>query len=559
MCGGSVSMAQEKPRQISDKYIEVTSERFERYIEEGMSFFNEHYYLGAVLSWGHALEIDPLNEEVQTLIAGALERFEELNRNLEDGFRFLEVGDTLRAYERFIYVKKNSSTKEKALYSLLERGIDEVKKRVAPLRSEGTLHFERGEFQESRRNWNALLKIMPDDEEALLYLSKISFKVREGEKLLLLARGYFDQGLSLYNQGLYGEAIDQFENAIAMNYQVDGARHYIDTARKSMRLIEDDVRKQAVELVANYLRDGIKYYNLNRYRDSLKALGEGLKIDPENTQIKEYILRSSIALKREEERDVVPASPFYRLICNFLRLGHGAFDKGRFHDSIKYFEEILLIFPQHEESRVGLTKALTKTDPSLADEILGEMYSDAVKLLSVGRNAEALAKLRMIVEVRPDFRDTTGIIERLEKTSDSSERRIREDEKRKARQYYELALDHYRNEKLMETIRMASIAVELDPEFVEARLLLSRTETRMRNLEKAASGDDRSSRGYDELSIKVKKHYLDGVQYFINGLYREAITEWKKVLELDPSNDSARSNIEQALRRLELAESQGSS
>ncbi|MGQ9615414.1 MAG: hypothetical protein ACUVWJ_03325 [Spirochaetota bacterium] len=434
-----------------------------------------------------------------------------------------------------------------------------MKKRVEPLRSEGTLHFEMGEFQESRRKWNALLKIIPDDEEALLYLSKISYKEREGEKLLILARGYFDQGLSLYNQGLYSEAIDQFENAIAMNYHVEKTRHYIETARKSMRLIEDDVQKQAVELVANHLRDGIKYYNLNRYRESLKALGEGLKIDPENTQIKEYILRSSIALKREEERDVVPASPFYRLICNLLRLGHGAFDKGRFYDSIRYFEEILLIFPKHEKSRVGLTKALTKTDPSLADEILGGMYSDAVKLLSVGRNAEALAKLRMIVEVRPDFRDTTRIIKRLEKTSNSSERRIREDDKRKARQYYELALDHYRKEKLMETIRMASFVAELDPEFVEARLLLSRTETRVRNLEKAASGDDRRGRGYDELSIKVKKHYLDGVQYFINGLYREAITEWKKVLELDPSNDNAISNIERALRRLELAEIMGSS
>ncbi|MGQ9615413.1 MAG: hypothetical protein ACUVWJ_03320 [Spirochaetota bacterium] len=77
MCGGLVSLAQEKPGQMSDQYIkDVPSERFERYIEEGMSFFNEHYYLGADLSWGHALEIDPLNEEVQTLIAGALERFE---------------------------------------------------------------------------------------------------------------------------------------------------------------------------------------------------------------------------------------------------------------------------------------------------------------------------------------------------------------------------------------------------------------------------------------------------------------------------------------------------
>ncbi len=40
----------------------------------------------------------------------------------------------------------------------------------------------------------------------------------------------------------------------------------------------------------------------------------------------------------------------------------------------------------------------------------------------------------------------------------------------------------------------------------------------------------------------------------MNGLYREAITEWEEVLKLDPSHDNARINIERAYKRLEIAQ-----
>jgi cytochrome c-type biogenesis protein CcmH/NrfG len=57
----------------------------------------------------------------------------------------------------------------------------------------------------------------------------------------------------------------------------------------------------------------------------------------------------------------------------------------------------------------------------------------------------------------------------------------------------------------------------------------------------------------------MKKHYLDGVNYYMNGMYREAITEWEEVLKIDPKNENVKQNIERARKRLEFGSEQGSS
>jgi tetratricopeptide (TPR) repeat protein len=102
--------------------------------------------------------------------------------------------------------------------------------------------------------------------------------------------------------------------------------------------------------------------------------------------------------------------------------------------------------------------------------------------------------------------------------------------------------------------------VDLNPDFVEARVFLSRAETRLRNLQKisaaASSGEQQPE---DATRIAIKRHYLDGVNYYMNGLYKEAITEWEEVLKLDPGNESAKVNIERAKKRLGYDTGQGSS
>jgi tetratricopeptide (TPR) repeat protein len=535
----------------------------DRYVNEGKAFYSEHYYLGAVEKWSLALRIDPGNEEVQRLIEDALYRYEELTRYLEEGFRLIEENRPTDAYERLRYVQNNSSPKNEYLSSLVTMGLEYAEGQVALQEKQAKLIreaarelFLQDRLEESRLKWQEVLELLPGDEEAMLFLSKISFKEKRREEFTFAARGYFENGVRLYGEGRFVDALDQFENALAMNYRKEESRRYIGEIHDVINERESLRQERNTDLVGLYLREGIKYYNLNRYRESLSQLNRGLKLDPQNTQIREYIVRVTIALKREEEKIVPPNSPFYKLVENLKMLGSQAYRRGNYQESIKYWEEILLIFPFNEEARINLTKVLGKTDPALSKDIIAGMYDNAVSLLRQGERRKAEAKLKLILLVTPDYRDAQALLQRAAQPQENIN--LTDKRRRESERYYRKGIGYYQNEQLEEAIDMWRKALELNPDLVDVRIDLSKAEMKLRNLQKAVSGiEDPYSESNEALRIKIKRHYLEGVTLFMNGLYGEAITEWEEVLKLDPSHDNARINIERAHKRLEVA--QGSS
>lgn len=587
-------------------------------VSEGRELYEEMCYMGAIEKWTDVLKVDPWNEEVKILIEKALRRYEDLTSRLEKAYQLLDEGRLSDASREFNYIQENSSSRNRELSTLVEKGLKaiEVARRdqhyggliaegdrrlsfeafedalakygealqfypegeVAPqrialteqrmmeaelglmlsaLREEGRTLFLEDRLKTSRARWEELLELIPDDKEASLFISKIDFKLRERDRLLEMAKEYFETGIYLYENGKYEDAIDQFENSIAMNYQVKKSRRFIQESRNAMLKLEEREREANAKLVAQYLREGIKFYNLNRYRDSLVQLNRGLELDPENTQIREYILRDIIALKREEEKAVSHTSPFYKLVENLKLLGIEAYDAGNYQQSIKYWEEILLIFPFNEEARVNLTKTLGKTDPALQEEILKGMYRDAKGLIGQGKKREARVKLELIMEVNPQYRDTKALIARLaeqRKTEEQQQKRVITDkDRRQAQRLYRKGLDLYRSEKLEEATAALRESLQFDPEYVDAKVLLARSESKLRNLQKAMAADTAGSTEVeDELRIRIKKHYIEGVALYMNGLYQEAVSEWEEVLRLDPNNESVKTNIERARKRLEM-------
>lgn len=585
-----------------------------RFIQEGKELFDRKDYYGAVEKWTEALKGDPWNNEAKLLIEKTLLIIEELTEKTNNGFELLEGGQLDKAFENFVSVKDSINPGSRSLYGLVVNGFNaiEAKKnqeRYLKIVELGDLYvgkgnlegaemaytfarkfdpedglvgervdalkvkkikryaadlFDKGAYGESKEEWTRVLELDPGDEDAPIYLSKIAFKEAEKERLDALGKSYFDNGAAFFKRGQFQEAIDQFENAIAMSYRTEESKRYIERCREKIAEGERRENDKNTEQVAYYLREGIKFFNLAQYKKALAMLNEGLKLEPENTQIREYMLRVIIALKREEEKDVPPTSPFFKLIQDLKRLGTEAFERSDYPASVKYWEEILLIFPFNEEARLNLTKALSKSDPALAKEILQNMYAEARDFSQRNKKREAVIKLKLILDVDPGFKDAQAFLRELEaekKAEEKQEKKVpSKEEKKRAQEFYAKGLEFYRMEKLEEAAGAWAKAVELDPEFVDARVYLSRAESKLRNLAKASGGATAGNDGMnDELRIKIKKHYLDGVNYFMNGMYREAITEWEAVLKLDPKNGTARQNIERARKRIEFGTEQGSS
>jgi tetratricopeptide (TPR) repeat protein len=169
----------------------------------------------------------------------------------------------------------------------------------------------------------------------------------------------------------------------------------------------------------------------------------------------------------------------------------------------------------------------------------------------------------MILEVRPDYKDARNLLKEMEREKEETKVVVTKQDERKAEELYDQGVALYREEKLQEAVRVWQKAVEINPEFVEARVFLSKAETKIRNLEKYASAKSDKQGSKKELSedlrIKVKKHYLDGINYYMAGLYKEAISEWEEVLKIDPDYENVRINIERAKNRLGFETDQGSS
>jgi tetratricopeptide (TPR) repeat protein len=301
--------------------------------------------------------------------------------------------------------------------------------------------------------------------------------------------------------------------------------------------------------VAQSLREGIRLYNIDEYAKSLSALEEGLRLDPENTQVREYIVRDIVALKREEEKTVPPDSPFYELVMNLERLGDDAFERGEDRESIKYFERILLIFPFNESARVRFTKALGKTDPVLARDILDGTFRTAKDLYAQkGKRREAAAKLDLILNVDPDFAPARELRGRIDAETKEGEKTATAKDVARAAELHSRGAALYGQNRPGEAADLWRRSLELNPDNVEARVSLSRAESDLRRRKDRDA--ESSSPAVSEARIRMKKHYLDGINYYMDGLYREAISEWEAILKVDPDYENVNTNIDRARRRL---------
>jgi tetratricopeptide (TPR) repeat protein len=83
----------------------------------------------------------------------------------------------------------------------------------------------------------------------------------------------------------------------------------------------------------------------------------------------------------------------------------------------------------------------------------------------------------------------------------------------------------------------------LQPDHADAKKLMTLTKRRTTPLTDAETS-------------RVRELYLAGMQYFSKDQYAQAIAEWEKILEIDPTNESVQRSIEEARARLHKVEGQ---
>ncbi len=192
----------------------------------------------------------------------------------------------------------------------------------------------------------------------------------------------------------------------------------------------------------------------------------------------------------------------------------------------KYEEKIGSLDISLEESRqeiTNLTTQLAEEKQALIEDLEQQYVTDRATLES------QFAKERSTYEGQ-----ISRLQERFEEETSLNERLLA-DEAFKS-QKYARGLQLYSEGEYDEALTEFETVARFDPDYLSVQEYINRTKAELRDVK--------------TYSPEILAIYYRGIDLFVQKNYEEAITEWEKILEIDPYNKLARRNIKEARDRL---------
>ncbi len=283
--------------------------------------------------------------------------------------------------------------------------------------------------------------------------------------------------------------------------------------------------------------------------DSLRGAGElesaldevkiALEYDPGSERA--ATLRSEISaaiLTAQEERTKNAEKAL--LITQHFRLGLGHYNDNEYILARAEWLNVLEIDPENEQA----LDHLRRTEAKLKEQLQSHL-SAASEDEEAGRLPEALGEWNVVRIIDPENTDAPAAIERIKVRIEGMGRDYMEANRRlETIDLYEEAVTAFSEGRYEEAIFFAREVLRLDPAHEDAKDLINKAERRMKPLS-------------DDENEQIRTLHIEALNHSAKKEYAEAIAVWRKILEIDPDNESVSENIkqtEQRLRKLEPPE-----
>jgi tetratricopeptide (TPR) repeat protein len=300
------------------------------------------------------------------------------------------------------------------------------------------------------------------------------------------------------------------------------------------RALEDEQRIRQIfsERVAGHVQAAER----NRSEGSLEQALDELKIareyDPTNgavaasfDEVQQEILAQQAERTKESEKAL--------LINQHFQLGLKYYGDNEYLLAKAEWRNVLDLDPENE----GARDYLARTDEKISEQIAQHRRRAGV-LEGRGELAAALSEWNLVRLLDPESEQAAAAIGRLSGRVEEMQRSYQTASRRlEIVRLFENALAAFREGLYAEAKAELTELLRLNPAHEEAKKLLRRTERRITPLT-------------DEEKEEIKRLYITGTKYFTQGNYTAAIEEWRKILDIDPDNESVLKNIEEAQRRL---------
>jgi len=317
--------------------------------------------------------------------------------------------------------------------------------------------------------------------------------------------------------GAWGKTLDEKREEIA-NQRAEEERILI---QKTFDARVTGLRKRAQELEAAGDYSGA----LAQWQVVLEFVPDDAEAAAAAATARERLLQEQAASVRDVENQAVIRTRF--------AAGLDHFEESDYLGARSEWRAILAIDSTH----AGARDYLEQTNKKISEIVRGHQ-TNATRLEREGRLTEAIAEWNNVQQYRPDDAQAKASIARIRARIESMSQDYSSTQ-RKLRivTLYNDALTAYNAGQYQQAMTQLRELLSLQPDHADAKKLMAVAKRRTTPLTDAEKS-------------RIRELYLAGMQHFSKDSYAQAIAEWQKILEIDPTNESVARSIEEAQERL---------
>ena len=486
-----------------EKVREKISEQLKAHYDKGLEYFNKEKLKEAIDELKKALELDPEYILAKQLLEQAEKKYEEnkakytIQENLEIGIDYFQNKNYTKAKEYFTKVLEIDPNHKEAKDYLekTEKELEYLKKQeeIAQVIGEGMIAFRRKKFNEAIEIWQ---KAKEKDPENKLIDEYIEYAKRSQAESI---NKFYNEGLEYLKNGDLLSAKDSFEKAVQSDPQFKEAQSKLT-----------EVKSLILQKIHSSKNKGKEEFKNGNYEEAIKYFNEVLSYEKDNEEVADLLRSANEALTA-------------------LNDGKALLKKGDYSEAIEKFNLVLDLNNNDKKVQDYINEALLLGKKQSAD-----WFNDGMKYYQNGDLKKALVRFSSVVKVNPEHKEAQ---EMLKKVSSEIET--------KCAKLYNEALSYYNNGDYKNSISRFEAILGLVNDYKDTRSYLSKARSiynKLTEKERQASSE------------KVQEYLFNGIKFYRDEKYEEAIAEWEKVLKIDPNNDKALKYISRAKYKLQQLE-----
>jgi twitching motility protein PilT len=415
------------------------------------------------------------------------------------------LGQATSPQEIELALKGITSSRGSAQSILDSMNAQQTKDDVARSMDKGISYLRRGMKDEAANEFRKVLRDDPHHREAQHYLNELT-GAADQEQIHNAAKAIIRKGLEFYQEDHIAEAIAQWEEALKMDPSNNTAKAYIKGAKERAEKVAE--AKRMIEV-------GVQGYQAGNLMGAIQAWEHALVSDPHNEQAEQYLAEARKQLKKQEDEKEAKQ--------HFIN-GATQYQAGNVADAALEWSWAKRLKEDYQEAGEYLAEAskylaaqqLEGIDPAAPDAAaIQGSFKSGLEHYAAMRFRDAISMFGQAKARRP----TLGLLNEWIERCQAKNREYQDSILARAAQAMT------RND-FSEAMTLWKQALKSDPDDKLTREAMAAAKPRIQG--------------------EIERLNTEGMEYFNNNKFREAITCFERLLHLDAAHENGFKRLEES-------------